>query len=522
MDIERFEEIDDDRDTSHQHHTDAKSALAYKDVDDDDGDSKEVKHLGHHHHGASGSHSSLAAAANAQAQAAASRVRPVSSVGALVSSTSNGIAGGSNMSSGTGAGPVVDARHRYDDELKLSNAPVVAVPRLDDLIIKALAEHYDVHPAFDRIPPEYLDNVVALLDPSQIDFVVAARYITTEKFWKRLCRERWPVCDLSGHGQSYKRLYVERHLTVLLENYHPSKDDQNYVRLMKQVSAASAFVHTVKVQQLLSHLDMCRILAEFQSLTTLEIKYGARKLGMDYDKALFGMQSSDALSLAKLFSRHKTLSRVVLSENLLSDDIVSTLVAGLVRNVTITHLDLSHNKISDAGAKKLCQLLESHGVLTCLNLGDNFIHKDGARDIAAALANNSVLASLSLRLNPLGDDGGARILRDGLLRNSSVTSLDLSSCGLDVTSGEALSQLLEVNTTLTTIDVSCNEVAINGGRDILRALQNRPNITSLDIRKNAIADDVARDLKVLLTGRSHELRDTRLKAFQTGGWDDAL
>jgi hypothetical protein len=38
-----------------------------------------------------------------------------------------------------------------------------------------------VHPAFDRIPPEYLDNVVALLDPSQIDFVVAARYITTEK-----------------------------------------------------------------------------------------------------------------------------------------------------------------------------------------------------------------------------------------------------------------------------------------------------------------------------------------------------
>jgi len=62
---------------------------------------------------------------------------------------------------------------------------IAAVPRLDDLVIKALAENYDsewhflrvskllpfrcaVYPALDRIPTEYLDNVVALLDPQQV------------------------------------------------------------------------------------------------------------------------------------------------------------------------------------------------------------------------------------------------------------------------------------------------------------------------------------------------------------------
>lgn len=36
----------------------------------------------------------------------------------------------------------------------------------------------------------------------------------------------------------------------------------------------------------------------------------ARKLGMDFDKALLGMQLRDAAALAKLVGRHKTLNRL--------------------------------------------------------------------------------------------------------------------------------------------------------------------------------------------------------------------
>jgi hypothetical protein len=71
---------------------------------------------------------------------------------------------------------------------------------------------WSVYPAFDRIPAEYLDNVVELLDPSKIKFTTAITYITTEKFWARLCLEKWAVRDLSQHGNSCKRMYAERHL----------------------------------------------------------------------------------------------------------------------------------------------------------------------------------------------------------------------------------------------------------------------------------------------------------------------
>lgn len=202
------------------------------------------------------------------------------------------------------------------------------VPRLDDLLIKCLAENYDVYPALDRIPAEYLDNVVALLDPSQIEFSVAAKYITTEKFWKRLCQERWPICQIASHGLSWKRLYIERHLQSLFEAYYPSSQGQNFERLMKEVSAGKPYVQTINIQQLLSHLDLSDILIEFPNLSTLTLKYGARKLGMDYDKSLFGMQLKDAMYLSKFLGKTNTLNRLTLTENLLNDESIHILSSG--------------------------------------------------------------------------------------------------------------------------------------------------------------------------------------------------
>lgn len=94
-----------------------------------------MKHnTGAHHHAPSGTHTSLSAAA----AAATSRGRPVTGAtgGGFLSSS-----GASSSTPAAGAGPIIDAR-RSDEELKVG-VPVVAVPRLDDLIIKALAEHYD-------------------------------------------------------------------------------------------------------------------------------------------------------------------------------------------------------------------------------------------------------------------------------------------------------------------------------------------------------------------------------------------
>lgn len=414
-----------------------------------------------------------------------------------------------------------DATGLFEDQHVHMNI-TAAVPRLDDLVVKTLAENYDIYPAFDRIPPEYLDNVVALLDPSQIDFVVAAKYIQTEKFWKRLCLERWPIFKTQEHGLSYKRLYIERHLQALLESYFPSKDGENYERLLSEVKQGAPFVHTIKIQQLLSHVDVAQIMNEFPYLSTLKLTYGARKLGMDYSKALFGMQHPDAMNLAKFLHKTKSLTTVILRENLLNDESIQILVSGLRQNWTVTTLDLSQNKIGPMGAKRLCALLEKNRCLTDLNLAGNNINEDGARALGAAIASSNSLLTLSLRLNPLGDLGGQHII-EGTEFNTSLRTLDLGACDLQARSTAALGSLLLRNNTLTTIDVTSNEIAGDGAQVILHALNKfNTKLIRLDLRRNPIAKTVGcKEIQLVLKKRLAESKRARRKLYQNG-WDEAM
>jgi hypothetical protein len=45
----------------------------------------------------------------------------------------------------------------------------------------------------------------------------------------------------------------------------------------------------------------------------MDITYGVKKIGMNYERMLFGMKISDATSLAKVFEQTDTLATVVLS-----------------------------------------------------------------------------------------------------------------------------------------------------------------------------------------------------------------
>jgi len=409
----------------------------------------------------------------------------------------------------------------FEDE----TLPVVAiVPRLDDLAIKALAENYHIYPALDRIPPEYVDNVVALLDPSTIDFTSAVKFITTDKFWKRFCHERWAVCDLSKHRMSYKTLYIERHLQELLEHYHPSKSQITFEKLKSQLSVASSFVSTLDIQEFLSHGDICDLFGDFENLTTLRLKYGAPKLGMDYDKALFGMQLRDAASLARLLQRTTTLSELTLSENLLLDEMLRVLCSGLAANSTIAKLDLSHNKLGDTGAQCLADVLSSPSTcITSLDLSDNVIGPEGGQALAIALTRNTSLQSLRLRLNPLGDTAGAAILR-ALARHPAISQLDVAATELGPESGAALIELLRANSSLAKLDLCSNNMFTDEGNSLLSTLQHQDSSTlsELDARHTPISSEVQKGLRALMAHRLMKQKRLRRIMLQAAGWDEEL
>jgi Ran GTPase-activating protein (RanGAP) involved in mRNA processing and transport len=75
----------------------------------------------------------------------------------------------------------------------------------------------------------------------------------------------------------------------------------------------------------------------------------------------------------------ETLSTVIMSGNMIDDDLLRMLMTGLIKNNTITHLDVSHNKITNHGARLLSKMLDENSVLTSLNVSDNQIHVEGGR-----------------------------------------------------------------------------------------------------------------------------------------------
>jgi Ran GTPase-activating protein (RanGAP) involved in mRNA processing and transport len=220
------------------------------------------------------------------------------------------------------------------------------------------------------------------------------------------------------------------------------------------------------------------------NLTKLDLTYGVKQIGMKYERMLFGMKISDATSIAKAIKDSETLTTLVLSSNLLDDDLLRMLMTGLIKNNSITYLDVSHNKITNHGARLLSKLLGSKSVLTSLNVCDNQIHAEGGRYLGRGLRHNDSLTDLNLRLNRLTDEGG-RMLFDGLRDNVTLTNINLSSNSIGAESIQSLASLLrEPTSPLCAMDLSANDLEESDISVLQNAIANNVKLVSLDLRMN--------------------------------------
>mmetsp|Transcript_7272 Transcript_7272/g.13587 ORF Transcript_7272/g.13587 Transcript_7272/m.13587 type:complete len:435 (+) Transcript_7272:62-1366(+) len=398
--------------------------------------------------------------------------------------------------------------------------PTIRVPRLDDLCVKFFAENIDRYPALDHIKSEYVAAAVELIDTNKISYETASKHIKNEMFWKKIALARWPRLpnEIAEHGMSWRRLYAEIHIQEQFEKYYPSKCGTNLEVLEKEVGLVKPFIQTIRFRKLRAEIDLSKVLGDVQNLQTLDLTYGHRGVGMGYEKALFGIKPSEAMHLSRLIANSKALTRLILKENLLSDEAIQILCSGMSKNNTVTFLDLSHNKISDSGAVRLAKLLSRGSMLIDLNLSDNIIRKTGAEELAKALAENDILGTLSLRQNYITDDGGECVLK-ALCSNDTLTELDLGANKLGGKTGEALKEMLVRNKSVTSIDLSCNSVLPNKKvTKILDSLEVNKSITRLDLRKNVDDQKELAKVKKLLRTRQVKTKQDSRKKYQAG-WD---
>ena len=362
---------------------------------------------------------------------------------------------------------------------------------LSQKCIKVVVDNFARFPVHENVPARDMRSITAAL-PVTLDPNVAATHVFDEAYWKRCCVERfgWQSCQLAEHGLTWKQLFFELHLQQRLEEFEPQYED--FGALLETVKACQDYVFSLKLRQLLAHPDMERVCTLLPNLTRLDVTYGVKKIGMKYERMLFGMKISDANCLAKCIVNAENLTTLVLSSNLIDDDLLRMLMTGLIKNAQITHLDFSHNKITNHGVRLLSKLLGAQSVLTSLDLADNQIHAEGGRYLGRGLRANASLVDLNMRLNRLTDDGG-RMLVEGLRSNSTLQRLNLSSNSLGSETTAALVTVVQEQTTpLMTLDLACNELRDEDLEQLHSALSSSNNRTlfSLDLRMNAaISED---------------------------------
>ena len=192
-------------------------------------------------------------------------------------------------------------------------------PPLSELCVRVLAANFSSRPTLRGIAPRYINRVTELL-PTSLPLEVTGPLVDDEGYWKRCSVERWDNCQISDHGSSWKRCFFERNLADFLEAFDPDKQDTE--ELTRTLAVSKDYVFSLRIKQFLSHLDMEMLFQNVPTLCNLDMTFGVKEIGMEYERSLFGMKLSDVTSLQKALKVTETLTILSLPCNLLDDNTV--------------------------------------------------------------------------------------------------------------------------------------------------------------------------------------------------------
>eukprot|EP00914_Ancora_sagittata_P023533 GHVO01046524.1.p1 GENE.GHVO01046524.1~~GHVO01046524.1.p1 ORF type:complete len:500 (+),score=55.74 GHVO01046524.1:31-1500(+) len=431
--------------------------------------------------------------------------------------------------------PAADTRNMRRIIAEDPDWSLATVPLLAELCVQHIVENFQHNSKV--LNDLLLKHKIKVLERISTDLPlkVTANLVDDEGFWKRCCMARWRICDVSAYDGSWKRMYFERNLQGIIENFVPESTD--VTELNEVLPLSSNYVQKLDIQQLLppvkdtpkgpdddmsdgdgseagegpeiDHFDFTPVLVKLPFLQEFHVTYGVKDCGMNFDWNLFQFTARDCLYLAKCVAACKTLKVFRLHRSKVDDEKVRVLISYLLDHPSLVHLDLSHNLISDRGARAIGKFINNRSHLTKLNICDNTIRAVGAQAIAHALIKNTTLTDLNMRLNRLGDDGGQAIC-SALLRNTTLTQINLGSNDLREPTATILSQALVQNSTLRKMDLSCNPLGSDGGKQLQEGMEENEIITHMDLRLTECGQESEYYINQILSQNRDKDRERRL------------
>ena len=168
-------------------------------------------------------------------------------------------------------------------------------------------------------------------------------------------------------------------------------------------------------------------------------------------------------------------------------------------NRTITRLTVKHFDFSESdGILALANALLKNNTITNLELSYNSIQEDEVKKIFNILKINKTIRQLDLQGNAIHSHD-IEDLADALKSNNTLTHLNLSSnkihgWGLRWAAAYDLSDALKSNNTLTTLNLADNDIEADGAKEFADALKKNNTLTELNLERNNILDKGAFEL----------------------------
>ncbi|KAJ3035659.1 T-complex-associated testis-expressed protein 1 [Rhizophlyctis rosea] len=389
------------------------------------------------------------------------------------------------------------------------------VPKLSELCVKVIVANFEKTPHLSSLPPKYRALILSSISTS-LPLPLAAPLIPDDSYWHRRALATYKLCNVARHGNSWKRLFFEKHIQSITENYTPKKvggaDEEK--KLVEIVRLAGPWVERLEIGQLRpveggdeedgegaggegvvgglvgdaskvisqkekerkreeegsvkelkikptdpppDHMDITILFGGLPGLKHFKVYYGVRDCGINFNRAYFGMTLNDCVSLCTALHHTHTLESLVIQASKIDDDRCRMICKALMENKSLKILDLSHNLLTAPSLRALSTLLATHPTLQSLTLTNNPLGPTSTPTLLRALHHTTTLQHLSLATCSLTDSGGADIFK-GLEKNNSVREVDLRGNGLGVKSAGALEKCLRVNRELRSVNVSCNRL----------------------------------------------------------------
>jgi len=189
------------------------------------------------------------------------------------------------------------------------------------------------------------------------------------------------------------------------------------------------------------------------------------------------------------------LQALSLGSNPLEDAGVMSLAGALATATSLCALDISNVRVGVKGLVAVCSALGAEGggntSVQVLDIGAPVIHMQQdttVLSISRMLAANTTLTELGLSKHGLVDSQLETLVSYGLLRNSSLTSLDLRANRLSGFSGPQLERLVADRQRLASLNLAHNMLGDAGALGLARCLPYCHWLCALDLRHNNIGE----------------------------------